>query len=108
VPCKDEGEYFIADFAFIKYNQNNQIVDMKVADAKLSQSASLTDNQKEAKAKLGQMFMIKSISENPKNDIYKIPLPPNTFTVGKQIKLVDFFVIYSNGSSGVYQFGGIK
>jgi hypothetical protein len=81
---------------------------MKVADAKLSQSTSLTDNQKEAKAKLGQMFMIKSLYKNPMVDIYNAELPPATYEVGKQIKLSDFFIIYSNGSAGGYQFGGIK
>lgn len=49
--CTKEGEYFIADFVFIKKVKNalNQDEwDVVIADTKLSEGTSFTDNQKKS------------------------------------------------------------
>ena len=68
-PCVNEGEYFIADFVFIKKKTNafNQIEwDVIIADTKLSESTSFTNNQKRAMKM--DSYSVKSIRQ-PSIDI---------------------------------------
>lgn len=52
VSCSKEGEYFIADFVFVREVKNpisgKISLNVKIADTKLSRSTSFTDNQKKA------------------------------------------------------------
>ena len=48
-PCNAKGEYFIADLVFVKYDSRGRVVDMIIADSKLSKSTKLTSGQTLAK-----------------------------------------------------------
>jgi Fibronectin type III domain len=105
VPCNNAGDYFVADFVLVKYNANNQIVDMIVADAKLSLTTPLTKGQKAAKDGAGGVLNVKA---EKKVDIFGQELGDlQKLSANKQIVQQKFVEIHGNGA-GAYATGGIK
>jgi hypothetical protein len=102
-PCNNAGEYFIADFAFVKQVKDDfgTVIgwDVVIGDAKLSKTTSLTDNQKVASG-LSE-YILKSTARdldgNPFNDI----IPGKTISRYKdQVtnQVVNFLKIFSDGN----------
>jgi hypothetical protein len=105
--CIKEGDYFIADFVFVKVVKNLitglDELDVKIADTKLSSRTSFTQNQKNAMRLIPNPFFIRSFKSQ---DLIK-GIASNLFQIGKQIpNKNNFYKIYSGGSSNTY--GGIK
>lgn len=103
ISCNKEGEYFIADFVFIKKVKNNEggvDWDVVIADTKLSEGTSFTDNQKKAMGM--NSYYVKSI-KIPPTDIKgnNIELSAGNKVVRNIVK-EGFIKIYSNGQ-GVYK-----
>jgi len=103
VSCNKEGEYFIADFVFIKKVKNaigQDVWDIVIADTKLSEGTSFTDNQKKAMGM--NSYYVKSI-KTPPTDIKgnNIELSAGDRVVRNIVK-EGFIKIYSNGQ-GVYK-----
>jgi len=100
--CSKEGEYFIADFVFIKKIKNalNQDEwDVVIADTKLSKKTSFTDNQKKAMGL--PSFNVKAYNSGLDINGNKIELKA-TDKVFRSIIKDKFIKIYSNGG-GIYQ-----
>ncbi|MFK7033396.1 hypothetical protein V3Q90_15545, partial [Flavobacterium oreochromis] len=95
--CTKEGEYFIADFVFVREIQigNTIVLNIRVADTKLSSKTNFTDNQKKANEMTD--FYVKSI--RPKALIKGALI--NSLSDGKPVKKTGKITkIYSNGSGG--------
>lgn len=114
--CSGKGEYFIADFVFVKKAEidGEEYLDVVIADTKLNEGTDFTKNQK-AGMNLSEL-KIKSVPTSVKNG-GKTLLNPLT---GDKVKkfdaetdlpirrsvLGDFFKIFSGGT--IKSFGGIK
>jgi len=57
-PCNKQGEFFIADQVWIKYDEFDEIVDMVVVETKLSQNTGLTTGQTLAQQQAGKGSLI--------------------------------------------------
>jgi len=106
--CNKEGEYFIADFVFIKKAKNEEgesYWDVVIADTKLSINTSFTKNQKRAMDM--NNYYLKSI-KMPATDINgkNIQIVPGD-KVFRNILKEGFIKIYSNGD-GVYKYADIS
>lgn len=97
VPCNAKGDYFIADIVFVKYDSRNSIVDMVVADSKLSQATNLTSGQNLAKNVVGGKLSVKSVLKDV--DANGVALPNNGIAQRTEIQLDSFYKIYGDGSN---------
>ncbi|GAA3746669.1 hypothetical protein GCM10022422_33870 [Flavobacterium ginsengisoli] len=101
--CTSEGQYFIADFVFIKKVKNafnEDEWDVVIADTKLSEGTSFTDNQKKAMGM--NSYYLKSIKMPPTDIKGKNIEIQNGNKVFRNIVKNGFIKIYSNGQ-GVYK-----
>ncbi|MFK8296577.1 hypothetical protein ACI760_10370 [Capnocytophaga canimorsus] len=104
-PCSAQGEYFVADQVWVKYDEFNEIVDMIIVDTKLSQNTALTKGQNIARQQAGNGSLaykpkeIKSVDEITDTDL------PKKIHQGQQIKIKSFYKMYGDGNN---QFKGIK
>ncbi|AMA49867.1 MULTISPECIES: hypothetical protein [Flavobacterium] len=104
--CTNEGDYFIADFVFVKEIQvgNTSILDARIEDTKLSVNTDFTKNQKAA-MNLSKYYIRSIPTESRSNPIKGNPLP--NFQKGASVsKSGSFIKIYSGGSAT--SFGGVK
>ncbi len=106
--CTAELEYFIADFVFVKEIKDDItgeiILNIKIADTKLSINTDFTKNQKEA-MKLSKYYIRSIPTETRKNPILGNPI--SGFQRGASVsKSGNFIKIYSGGTAT--SFGGTK
>ncbi|OWP87144.1 hypothetical protein BWK60_05280 [Flavobacterium covae] len=106
--CTNEGDYFIADFVFVKEIKDDITgevkLDARIADTKLSVNTDFTKNQKAA-MNLSKYYIRSIPTESRSNPIKGNPLP--NFQKGASVsKSGSFIKIYSGGSAT--SFGGIK
>ena len=94
-PCNAKGEYFIADLVFVKYDRRGTVVDMVVADSKLSLGTKLTDGQELAKNGIGQKLTVRSAGFVQDALKKELPKPINQ---GTGIKIDSFLKIYGDGA----------
>lgn len=103
--CTKQGEYFIADFVFVKQDVDSRgrpFWDIVVADSKLSASTDYTDNQKVALGK--SEFKIKSGQQIDING-KAIQFSYDLLTPLRVVKSrANFIKIYSDGAK---KFGNI-
>ncbi|HAP58656.1 MAG TPA: hypothetical protein DCR93_03785, partial [Cytophagales bacterium] len=101
-PCNEAGEYFIADFVFVKYDSRNRINDIIVADSKLSQNTNLTGGQELAQKGIGNNLVIRStiISQDANKVDLVTPLQS-----GASVKNSAFYKVYGDGKGN---FSGIE
>ena len=95
-PCKNQGEYFIADQVWIKYDVDGDIVDMVIVDSKLSKGTNFTPGQTLAKNNIGGTLNYKPF-ESITLDINDSPLPQQIFQ-GTSIKIEAFYKAYGDGN----------
>ena len=100
-PCNAKGEYFIADVVFVKYNKKGKIVDMIIADSKLSETTRFTKGQTVAKNGVGQKLAIRS-ARDIRRDALNNVLPGKGIPSGSTIANSYFYKIFGNGS-GAFQ-----
>ena len=96
-PCNKQGEFFIADQVWIKYDEFDNIVDMVVVETKLSQNTGLTIGQTLAQQQAGKGSLFYKPTNAKKTDINDILLPKE-IKQGTGIKLKDFYRLYGDGN----------
>jgi len=96
-PCNKQGEFFIADQVWIKYDEFDEIVDMVVVETKLSQNTGLTTGQTLAQEQAGKGSLFYKPTNAKKTDINDILLPKE-IKQGTGIKLKDFYRLYGDGN----------
>jgi len=96
-PCNKQGEFFIADQVWIKYDEFDEIVDMVVVETKLSQNTGLTTGQTLAQQQAGKGSLFYKPTNAKKTDINDILLPKE-IKQGTGIKLKDFYRLYGDGN----------
>ena len=96
-PCNKQGEFFIADQVWIKYDEFDNIVDMVVVETKLSQSTGLSTGQTLAQQQAGKGSLFYKPTNAKKTDINDILLPKE-IKQGTGIKLKDFYRLYGDGN----------
>ena len=96
-PCNKQGEFFIADQVWIKYDEFDNIVDMVVVETKLSQSTGLSTGQTLAQQQAGKGSLFYKPTNAKKTDINDILLPKE-IKQGPGIKLKDFYRLYGDGN----------
>lgn len=98
-PCTAKGEYFIADQVWVKYDDFDEIQDMIVVDAKLSEGTSLTSGQTTAKNQVGNDVGLRYKENYPiDNDILEVELPSD-INQGDEILIVGFYKMFGDGES---------
>ena len=95
VPCNAKGEYFIADLVFVKYNNRGKVVDMIVADSKLSLETSLTGGQTLAKNGVGGVLNVRTQSIT--TDATGASLPAG-ISRDQNITINGFYKVYGDGT----------
>ena len=96
-PCNKQGEFFIADQVWIKYDEFDEIVDMVVVETKLSQNTGLTTGQTLAQQQAGKGSLFYKPTNAKKTDINDILLPKE-IKQGTGIKLKDFYRLYGDSN----------
>ena len=96
-PCNKQGEFFIADQVWIKYDARGNIQDMIVVETKLSQNTGLTTGQTLAQQQAGKGSLFYKPTNAKKTDINDILLPKE-IKQGTGIKLKDFYRLYGDGN----------
>jgi hypothetical protein len=93
-PCSKEGEFFIADQVWVKYNQAGQIVDMVIVEVKLSSNTPPTKGQGIAS---GAGSLVYKPVEPRSFDFNGLRLPSD-ITTGTSITKISFLKLYSDGN----------
>ena len=70
-PCNKQGEFFIADQVWIKYDEFDEIVDMVVVETKLSKNTGLTTGQTLAQQQAGKGSLFSKVNNSISQDINK-------------------------------------
>ena len=98
-PCNKQGEFFIADQVWIKYDEFDEIVDMVVVETKLSQSTGLSAGQTLAQQQAGKGSLSYK-AEIPKinDEIMNVRLP-KSIDRGTQIPIKAFYKLYGDGKN---------
>ena len=98
-PCNKQGEFFIADQVWIKYDEFDEIVDMIVVETKLSQNTGLTTGQTLAQQQAGKGSLSYK-AEIPKinDEIMNVRLP-KSIDRGTQIPIKAFYKLYGDGKN---------
>ena len=98
-PCNKQGEFFIADQVWIKYDEFDEIVDMVVVETKLSQSTGLSTGQTLAQQQAGKGSLSYK-AEIPKinDEIMNVRLP-KSIDRGTQISIKAFYKLYGDGKN---------
>ncbi|MBL0739663.1 fibronectin type III domain-containing protein [Chryseolinea lacunae] len=110
--CQSKGNYFVADFVFVKINRDDrgrEYVDVVLADSKLNKTTGFTKNQE--KGMYIEKLDIKAVSKTVKNgnQIEANPLKGNEIPQFEDRTLQgtrlnrSFFKIYGDGSSSGYR-----
>ncbi|HAA22199.1 MAG TPA: hypothetical protein DCP28_26805, partial [Cytophagales bacterium] len=95
-PCNESGEYFIADMALLKYDQNGDLIDMIIIETKMNQGTTLTTGQTIAKNNSDSRFALRSPNQLVDSD--NIALPNEGLLQGNDIKSSLFVKIYGDGN----------
>ncbi|CEN46356.1 hypothetical protein CCAN11_1050003 [Capnocytophaga canimorsus] len=103
-PCSAQGEYFVADQVWVKYDEFNEIVDMIIVDTKLSEKTTLSAGQAMAKQQAGKGSLAYKPQSTILKDIDKNDLPKK-ISQSQEIQLKAFYKMYGDGNN---QFKGIK
>ena len=103
-PCSAQGEYFVADQVWVKYDDFDEIVDMVIVDTKLSKKTAFTTGQKLAQQQAGKGSLAYKPVESRVEDIDFKKLPKK-IGQGQQIQVKAFYKMYGDGNN---QFIGIK
>ncbi|MFJ1330757.1 hypothetical protein [Capnocytophaga canimorsus] len=103
-PCSAQGEYFVADQVWLKYDAKGNIQDMIIVDAKLSEKTTLSAGQAMAKQQAGKGSLAFKPKDTKVFDEFKNRLPKE-MKQGQQIPLKTFYKMYGDGNN---QFKGIK
>lgn len=103
-PCSAQGEYFVADQVWVKYDEFNEIVDMIIVDTKLSEKTTLSAGQAMAKQQAGKGSLAYKTQKSKDLDEFKTKLPKE-IEQGEQIQVKAFYKMYGDGNN---QFIGIK
>ena len=98
-PCNKQGEFFIADQVWIKYDARGNIQDMVVVETKLSQSTGLSTGQTLAQQQAGKGSLSYK-AEIPKinDEIMNVRLP-KSIDRGTQIPIKAFYKLYGDGKN---------
>ena len=97
-PCNKQGEFFIADQVWIKYDEFDEIVDMIVVETKLSQNTGLTTGQTLAQQQAGKGSLFSKVNNSISQDINKVKLPRD-IKQGTGIPLKSFYKLYGDGKN---------
>ncbi|WP_040287963.1 hypothetical protein [Bizionia argentinensis] len=97
-PCNAKGEYFIADQVWIKFDEFEEIENMIIVDAKLSEKTALTSGQTAAKNQSGKgSLTYKPIDSKIKDEIFQDL--PTRINQGDEIPIIGFYKLYGDGNS---------
>ena len=98
-PCNKQGEFFIADQVWIKYDGRGNIQDMIIVETKLSQSTGLSTGQTLAQQQAGKGSLSYK-AEIPKinDEIMNVRLP-KSIDRGTQIPIKAFYKLYGDGKN---------
>lgn len=103
-PCSAKGEYFIADQVWIKYDDFDDIEDMIIIDAKLSEGTALTSGQTSAKNHSGKgSLAYKPIDSKIKDENFQDL--PTKINQGDEIPILGFYKLFGDGN---VNFVGLK
>ncbi|MFJ1412540.1 hypothetical protein ACILEQ_11125 [Capnocytophaga canimorsus] len=96
-PCSAQGEYFVADQVWLKYDAKGNIQDMIIVDTKLSEKTTLSAGQAMAKQQAGKGSLAYK-PQIPKefDEVDNIDLPKD-INQGQLIKLKAFYKMYGDG-----------
>ncbi|MFJ1377558.1 hypothetical protein ACILPE_10410 [Capnocytophaga canimorsus] len=103
-PCSAQGEYFVADQVWVKYDEFNEIVDMIIVDTKLSEKTTLSAGQAMAKQQAGKGSLAFKPQIPKELDEFDVRLPAK-IEQGQKIQVKAFYKMYGDGNN---QFKGIK
>ncbi|MFJ1428372.1 hypothetical protein ACILD6_07185 [Capnocytophaga canimorsus] len=103
-PCSAQGEYFIADQVWVKYDAKGNIQDMIIVDTKLSEKTTLSAGQAMAKQQAGKGSLAYKPDKVRKIDESSMDLPKE-IKQGQEIEVKSFYKMYGDGNN---QFLGIK
>ncbi|MFK8271314.1 hypothetical protein ACI76L_09950 [Capnocytophaga stomatis] len=103
-PCSAQGEYFVADQVWVKYDDFDEIVDMVIVDTKLSEKTAFTTGQKLAQQQAGKGKLAYKPQSSIVKDLDKNDLPKK-IEQGQEIEIKAFYKMYGDGNN---QFLGIK
>jgi len=95
-PCKKAGEFFVADQVWVKFDANNNIVDMVIVDSKLSKDTGFTTGQNAAKNHVGGKLSYKPNS--PREFDIDYQRLPSDITQGTEIEIKSFYKLYGDGN----------
>ncbi len=101
VPCTAEGQYFIADQVWVKYDEDGVILDMIIIDTKLSSKSGITDGQVIAKQNVGSSLMFKRNEAHEVNQAVEGGDLPAKITQGTDIPLSKFYILEGNGTGSL-------
>ena len=94
-PCSEKGQFFIADQVWIKYNSQNDIIDMVIVDTKLSKTTAFTYGQAKGKNGVGGKLTYKP-NDIKTYDALNIRLPEE-IKQDDEIPLRAFYKMYGDG-----------
>jgi hypothetical protein len=97
-PCNTKGEFFIADQVWIKYDDFDDIEDMIIIDAKLSEGTALTSGQTAAKNQAGKGSLTYKPNNIKELDELDIKLPSEIIQ-GDEIPIIGFYKLYGDGNN---------
>ena len=103
-PCSAQGEYFVADQVWVKYDDFDEIVDMVIVDTKLSKKTAFTTGQKLAQQQAGKGKLAYKSKIAKESDEFDIKLQKK-IEQGQEIEIKAFYKMYGDGNN---QFLGIK
>ena len=101
-PCKNKGEYFIADQVWVKFD-GTEVEDMIIVDAKLSESTNFTDGQRDAKNHIGEQLNYKQ-KERREFD-YNMQSLPGNINQNDEITIIGFYKAFGDGDKA---YSGLK
>ena len=97
-PCSKEGEFFIADQVWVKFDSDKEIVDMVIVEVKLSEGTPPTKGQAIAS---GAGSLVYKPVEPRIRDLNEVLLP-TPITTGTTIIKGSFLKLYSDGN-GIFK-----
>ncbi|MFJ1350643.1 hypothetical protein [Capnocytophaga canimorsus] len=104
-PCSAQGEYFVADQVWLKYDAKGNIQDMIIVDTKLSEKTTLSAGQAMAKQQAGKgSLAFKPQIPKEFDEVNNVRLPID-IQQGQQIQVKAFYKMYGDGDK---IFVGIK